>query len=295
VTAAAPVTPAISRFAERFAAHRSAKRRQTGLFLLLFSGAFVASAIIGEIDLARLAAGLPNIAAYVARTLPTLRAETLWHDLSEWFWGLDLWLEMLADTVLMAIVGTVAGSMLALLLCFDAAANLARSRAGHFLARRLLDALRSVPELVFALIFVFAFGPGPFAGVIALALHAAGALGKFFAEVVENIAPGPVEAISAVGGGRLEAIRFGVVPQVLPDFLSYVLLRFEINVRAASVLGVVGAGGIGEELYLVVRQFIYSDISAIVLLILATVALIDVGCERLRARIIEAEAPARPA
>jgi len=295
VTAAAPDTGAVARFADRFADQRAAKRRQTAILLALFAAAFVASAIIGEVDLARLAAGLPNIVAYVARTLPTLRAEALWHDLGEWFWGLDLWLVMLADTVMMAIVGTVAGGALALLLCFDAAANLARGPVGHFVARRLLDALRSVPELVFALIFVFAFGPGPFAGVIALALHAAGALGKLFAEVVENIAPGPVEAVAAAGGGRLAAIRFGVLPQVLPDFLSYALLRFEINVRAASVLGVVGAGGIGEELYLVVRQFIYSDISAIVLLILTTVALIDVGCERLRARIIEAEAAVRPA
>jgi len=295
VTAAAPSAGAVTRFAERFAAQRAAKRRQAVVFLLLFSAAFAASVIIGEVDLARLAAGLPNILAYVARTLPTLRADQLWHDLGEWFWGIDLWLVMLADTVLMAIVGTVAGSMLALALCFDAAANLARGRTGYFLARRLLDALRSVPELVFALIFVFAFGPGPFAGVIALALHAAGALGKLFAEVVENIAPGPVEAVRAAGGGRLEAIRYGVLPQVLPDFLSYALLRFEINVRAASVLGVVGAGGIGEELYLVVRQFIYGDISAIVLLILVTVGLIDVGCERLRARIIEAEPAVRPA
>ena len=295
MTAAAPGAGAVTRFAERFAAQRAAKRRQAVVFLLLFSAAFAASVIIGEVDLARLAAGLPNILAYVARTLPTLRAEQLWHDLGEWFWGIDLWLVMLADTVLMAVVGTVAGSMLALALCFDAAANLARGRTGHFLARRLLDALRSVPELVFALIFVFAFGPGPFAGVIALALHAAGALGKLFAEVVENIAPGPVEAVGAAGGGRLEAIRYGVLPQVLPDFLSYALLRFEINVRAASVLGVVGAGGIGEEIYLVVRQFIYGDISAIVLLILVTVGLIDVGCERLRARIIEGEPAVRPA
>jgi phosphonate transport system permease protein len=274
-------------FTRRFAEHRAAKRRGWVLGAVLFLAALIASAIVGEVDVPRLIAGLPNIAAYVGRTLPTLRVDQLWHDLGEWLWGLDLWLIMLGDTVLMALVGTVSGGLLALALCFEASANLARGPLAFFLARRALDALRSVPELVFALVFVFAFGPGPFAGVIAIALHTAGALGKLFAEVNENAEPGPLQAIAAAGGGRLAAIRFGVVPQVLPNHLSYLLLRFEINVRSASVLGVVGAGGIGEELYLVVRQFIYADISAIVALILITVAVVDLGCEHLRRSLIE--------
>jgi phosphonate transport system permease protein len=284
---------AAARFARRFAEHRAAKRRVGALGAGLFAAALVASAIMGEVDIPRLIAGLPNIAAYVGRTLPELRLAALWHDIGEWFWALDLWLILLGDTVLMALVGTAAGGVLALALCFEASANLARGPLSFFLARRALDVLRSVPELVFALIFVFAFGPGPFAGVIAIALHTAGALGKLFAEVNENAEAGPVQAVTACGGGRLAAIRFGVVPQVLPNHLSYLLLRFEINVRSASVLGIVGAGGIGEELYLVVRQFIYSDISAIVLLILATVALVDIGCERIRRDLIEP--PARRA
>jgi phosphonate transport system permease protein len=293
VTAAASAGRAAELFARRFAEHRAAKRRVAAIGAVLFLAALVASAIVGEVDVPRLIAGLPNIAAYVGRTLPTLRADQLWHDIGEWLWGLDLWLILLGDTVLMALIGTVSGGLLALALCFEASANLARGPLAFFLARRVLDALRSVPELVFALIFVFAFGPGPFAGVVAIALHTAGALGKLFAEVNENAEPGPVQAIAAAGGGRLAAIRFGVLPQVLPNHLSYLLLRFEINVRSASVLGVVGAGGIGEELYLVVRQFIYADISAIVALILVTVALVDLGCEHLRRRVIEP--PARRA
>lgn len=280
-------------FARRFAEHRAAKRRVTAIAAALFLAALVASAIVGEVDIPRLIAGLPNITAYVGRTLPELRLEALWHDIGEWFWAIDLWLVMLGDTVLMALVGTVTGAVLALALCFEASANLARGPVSFFLARRALDALRSVPELVFALIFVFAFGPGPFAGVIAIALHTGGALGKLFAEVNENAESGPVQAVTACGGGRLAAIRFGVLPQVLPNHLSYLLLRFEINVRSASVLGIVGAGGIGEELYLVVRQFIYTDISAIVLLILVTVSLVDIGCEKIRRDLIEP--PARRA
>lgn len=293
MTAAVAAGGAAEAFARRFAEHRAAKRRVAALGAGLFLAALVASAIVGEVDVPRLIAGLPNIAAYAGRTLPELRLASLWHDIGEWFWAIDLWLIMLGDTVLMALVGTVFGAMLATALCFEASANLASGRVSYFLARRALDVLRSVPELVFALIFVFAFGPGPFAGVLAIVLHTAGALGKLFAEVNENAEPGPLQAIAAAGGGRLAAIRFGVVPQVLPNHLSYLLLRFEINVRSASVLGIVGAGGIGEELYLVVRQFIYSDISAIVVLILVTVALVDIGCERLRRRLIEP--PARRA
>jgi len=188
----------------------------------------------------------------------------------------------------MAIVGTLGGAAVAFLFCFHAAANLAPDGWSFFLSRRAFEIARTVPELVFALIFVYAFGPGPFAGVLAIAIHSAGALGKLFAEVNENADPRPIEALAASGATWAETMRFAVLPQVLPDLLSYLLLRFEINGRSASVLGIVGAGGIGEELYLVVSRFLYPDISAIVLLILVTVAIIDLVCERLRLRLIEA-------
>jgi phosphonate transport system permease protein len=154
----------------------------------------------------------------------------------------------------------------------------------------MLELLRTVPTLVLALVFVYAFGLGPFAGVLAIAVHTAGALGKLFAEEHENTAPGPVEGVRAAGGSWAQQMRFGVLPQSLPGLLSYGLLRFEINVREASVLGIVGAGGIGEELYLAVRQFEYQDISAILVLILLTVAAIDLLCGRLRARVLGARA-----
>lgn len=273
------------------AGYRDLRRRKaltTAIGALLFGVAFVASAIVGELDPARFAAGVPNIVDYVQRTLPPISAREPLSDIGNWFWAIDIWLLLMLDTVLMGFVGTLVGAGAALLFCFHAAANLAPNRWSFWLARRGFEVARTVPELVFALIFVFAFGPGPFAGVLAIAIHSAGALGKLFAEVNENADQRPIEALAASGAGWAETMRFAVLPQVLPDFLSYGLLRFEINVRAASVLGIVGAGGIGEELYLVVRRFIYPDISAIVLLILLTVSVIDLFCERLRHGLIEA-------
>lgn len=248
--------------------------------------ALIASALIGEVDPSRLAAGLPQAWAYVWGTVPVLRADSLGADLGEWYWGLGSWLRLAGETVLMGFTGTVLGGVAGLLLCFPASRNLVQGHALHFACRRILEVARTVPELVYALIFVYAFGLGPFAGVLAIAVHTAGALGKLFAEVNENVDPGPIEGVRAAGGTWAVIMRLAVLPQVLPNFASYALLRFEINVRAASALGIVGAGGIGEELYLSVRQFEYPDISAILLLIIAMVSIIDLGCEAVRHRLI---------
>ena len=243
------------------------------------------SAWIGEVSLAKLLAGLPLAWDYVLRTLPALSLSTLGADIADWMWGFRDWAELLADTLLMAYVGTVLGAAVALVLSFPAAATLAPPRA-VWVVRRVLEFMRTVPTLVLALVFVYAFGLGPLAGVLAIAVHSAGALGKLFAEEHENASLAPVDAVRAAGGSWPAQMRFGVMPQSLPGMLSYGLLRFEINVREASVLGIVGAGGIGEELYLAVRQFEYQDISAILVLILGTVAVIDLACGRLRARVL---------
>lgn len=251
----------------------------------VFLAAIILAAHVGEVDLRRLAAGLPMAADYIWRTIPVLRLDTLGDDLAEWMWGFGHWLRLLGDTLLVAYGGTVLGGLAALALSFPAAATFA-PRWAVVPARRLLELARTVPVLVLALIFVYAFGLGPFAGMLAIAVHSAGALGKLFAEEHENAQHGPVEGIRSAGGSWMQQMRYGVLPQSMPGVLSYGLLRFEINVREASVLGIVGAGGIGEELYLAVRQFEYPDISAIVVLILASVAVIDLLCERLRRRVI---------
>jgi phosphonate transport system permease protein len=179
-------------------------------------------------------------------------------------------------------MGTIIGAIGGFLLCFIAAKNTAVSQWSRFAARRFLEFCRTVPEIVFALIFVVAFGLGPLPGVLAIAIHTIGALGKLFSEVVENIDMKPVEGLTSTGASWTETMRFAVVPQVLSNFTSYALLRFEINVRGAAVMGFVGAGGIGQDLIEAVRKFYYSDVSAILLMIVAAVMIIDLVTERIR-------------
>jgi phosphonate transport system permease protein len=264
------------------------RRRRAALLGTLFALALVGAMIIGEVSVAGLVEGFPGVGRYVAGTLPVIRPASIAADLAEWYWGLGRWLVLLLDTLLIAFLGTQTGAAVAFLLCFPASRNLAVQPVVYFACRRMLEVARTVPELVYALIFVYAFGLGGLPGVMAVAVHSAGALGKLFAEVNENADLGPVDGVRAAGGNWAQAIGFGLVPQVLPNFASYTLLRFEINVRASAVIGFVGAGGIGQELYLVIRQFIYTDISAIVLLLVATIAIIDIVCERLRHRMIGA-------
>ena len=142
-----------------------------------------------------------------------------------------------------------------------------------------------MPDIVFALVFVIAFGLGPLPGVLALALHSLGSLGKLFSEVVENADMGPMEGALAAGAAWPAAVRFAVLPQVLANFAGYALLRFEINVRQASVLGFVGAGGIGQDLIEAVRKFYYNDVAALLLLIVLTVMALDIATGWLRQRL----------
>ncbi len=213
----------------------------------------------------------------------------VWMDPAEWFWGLRRWLRELLDTLLIAYVGTMVGAIGGFALGLLSAQNLVRNPWVRGGVKRLLEFLRTVPEIVFALIFVLAFGLGPLAGILALALHSLGALGKQFSEIVENIDMKPVEGTTAAGASWTQTARFAVVPQVLPGFLGYALLRFEINVRSASVLGFVGAGGIGQDLVEAVRKFYYNDVAAMLVLIIVTVVVIDICTSRLRRRLLEAE------
>jgi len=152
--------------------------------------------------------------------------------------------------------------------------------------RRLMDASRSINEIVFALMFVVAVGLGPVAGVLALAVHNLGIISKLFSEAVEAIDPRPVEGIRATGASRLQEVIFGVIPQVIPLWSSYTLYRFETNVRSATVLGIIGAGGIGHSLYENIRGFNYSETAAIVIIIVASVIVIDIISAQLRRMLV---------
>lgn len=148
--------------------------------------------------------------------------------------------------------------------------------------RRLMDAFRAIHEIVFAVLFVVAVGLGPFAGVMALFVHTTGILAKLFSEAVEAIDPRPVEGIRATGATRIQEIVFGVIPQVLPLWMSYSLYRFESNVRSATVLGLIGAGGIGQVMFESIRGFYYPEAAAIILIVIITVTLTDLLSQSLR-------------
>jgi phosphonate transport system permease protein len=152
--------------------------------------------------------------------------------------------------------------------------------------RRLMDACRAINEIVFALMFVVAVGLGPFAGVMAIFVHNLGVFSKLFSETVEAIDPRPVEGIRATGARRLQEVVFGVVPQVLPLWSSLTLYRFETNVRSATTLGIVGAGGIGQTLYESIRSFQYAETAAQIIIVVVTVVAIDLLSARIRRNLV---------
>ena len=266
------------------------KRRQLWLGLLLLAVLVLLSGYVAEISFSKLYQHIGGFASYIDRIFHLENGRPVISDPAEWFWGWKKWLALMGETLLMAYLGTLLGATAAFVLCFLASQNLTQSKGVVFFTRRLMEFCRTVPELVFALIFVVAFSLGPLPGILALAIHTAGALGKLFAEVVENIDMKPVDGVVATGGNWFHKIRFAVLPQVASNFASYALLRFEINVRGASVLGFVGAGGIGQTLLEVIRKFYYADVSALLIMIIATVMVIDAVTERIRHKLIGLEA-----
>jgi phosphonate transport system permease protein len=281
-------------FRAAYGAVRAAERRRLSLSVLAVLLLALLSAWVAEVRPGVLWERGGEFFGYFGRILTLEGGERagqwVWMDPAEWFWGLHRWLPQLADTLLMAYIGTVAGCALAFVLGMLAAANIAPSGPLRWAVTRLLEFCRTVPEIVFALVFVIAFGLGPLAGVLAIAIHTVGGQGKLFSEVVENIDMKPVEGARAAGASWTQMARFAVVPQVLTGFTSYALLRFEVNVRGAAVLGFVGAGGIGQDLVEAVRKFYYNDVAALLVLIIATVMLIDLGTSWLRRRLISLEA-----
>jgi phosphonate transport system permease protein len=227
-----------------------------------------------QLSLTELIKGLPWVADFVARMLPP-----------NWDFMHRL-VRPVIETVQLAVWGTLFAIVLALPLCFLAARNLTLNALVFHATRQVFNAARGINEIIFALIFVAAVGLGPFAGVLALSVHGAGMLGKFFAEAIEEADPGPVEALRATGASPLQVIVFAVLPQALPAWIAATLYRLEVNLRAATILGMVGAGGIGFELYSSLRLFQYEDTATCVLVILAMVMSADWLSSRLRARIL---------
>jgi phosphonate transport system permease protein len=268
------------------------KRVRVMLATAVFFAALVVAAVGAEVDLGTFIAKIGNFVSYFDRIATLEGGARVWSDPGEWFWGWQKWLSLLGETILISYVGTLFGTVLAFALNFFAAVNTSPAPWLRFVVRRFMEFCRTVPGIVFALIFVIAFGLGPMAGVLAIAIHSTGALGKLFSEIVENADMKPIEGLRSTGAGWMSCMRFAVLPQVSAGFASYSLLRFEINVREASVMGFVGAGGIGQELVVAVRKFYYSDVSAILLMIVLTVFVIDIGTGWIRGRLFGKDARA---
>ena len=198
-------------------------------------------------------------------------------DMSQW----RMYLEEIWVTIQIAIWGTALAIVVSVPFGILSSENIAPMWVVQPV-RRLMDAARAINEMVFAMLFVVAVGLGPFAGVLALWVHTTGVLAKLFSEAVEAIDPRPVEGIRATGASALQEVIFGVIPQVLPLWISYSLYRFESNVRSATVLGIVGAGGIGMVLWENIRGFYYAETAAVIILIIVSVSLLDILSQRLR-------------
>ena len=246
------------------------------LAFVLAGAAFLGwSANALELSPGELFRSLPVIGRYIARMVPP-----------DWSALDDLWGPTL-DTVCIALWGTVIASVIGLPLGLLAARNLNSLRVARVAALGILNGLRSINELIWAIFFVSAVGLGPFPGALALGVNFGGILGRLYAEAIENIDPKPLEALRATGAGHVQTILFAVLPQVLPQILSYNLYWFEVGVRSATVLGMIGAGGIGFELVTTIRLYDFRQTSAILLVILALVTLIDQASALLRRRVVQ--------
>jgi len=219
------------------------------------------------------AGALPVIGEYFYRMAPP-----------KWEFAEVLW-KPAAETLYIALWGNVIALLIGLPLGVLAAANVTRSATLRNAAKAVLNLLRSISELIWAVFFVAAVGLGPFPGALALGVNFGGILGRLYAEALENIDNGPVEALQATGASRLQVIFYAMFPQALPQFVTYNLYWFEVGVRSATVLGMVGAGGIGFELVTTIRLFEWRETGVVLLLILAMVTIIDLASTWIRSRI----------
>jgi phosphonate transport system permease protein len=228
--------------------------------------------------------GLPQVVDFPAEVLSEAWANRA--NLPHLFWD---HVHALIETLNIAAVATLIGALAAMSLSLLATRGLARWPRLIPVFRRMLDGLRAIPEIVVALVLIFILGGGPVPAVIAIALHTGGALGKLFSEVAENADLKPIEGLQSVGANWSQRMWLGVIPQVAPNWLSYALLRFEINVRASAILGFVGEGGIGHDLKLAMQwgQGRYDEVVAIFLLLFLAIVVIDRVSDHYRHKLVK--------
>jgi phosphonate transport system permease protein len=247
------------------------KRMQTLAVVAALVGLFIFGMIWLGFSFEKLATGIGRLGVIVSLMFPPNPGNLL-----------HLYLKGLAETLAIAFLGTLLAAIVAYPVAFIAARNVVGQRVIHF----ALDTIRGVDTLIWALIFINVVGLGPFAGILAIAMSDLGTFGKLFSEAIETADTKPVDGITAAGGSSLHKIRFGIVPQVLPVILSQVLYYFESNTRSATVIGIVGAGGIGLYLSNEISQQNWDHVAFLIIMILITVAIIDAISSRLRFAII---------
>lgn len=249
----------------------SRQRLAVMVLLLIFYGV---SLYLAQVSPQKLLTGLPKMAGWLVKAWPPSTSE------------LNILLLRAAETVAMAAIGTTLATILALLVCVFATRNLTPSRFLFYPTRWLLNILRGVDSFVFALLFVAAVGLGPFAGVLGVGLHTWGSMAKLYAEAIETVEPGPLEAVTMAGANRLQVISYALLPDVLPSLASVTLFFWEFNIRASTVLGVVGAGGIGQELKNSMDLLDFPRLLTVLLIILAMVTVVDQLSAWLRGRLL---------
>lgn len=244
-------------------AYGRAWKRQAASIAVVAAIVLSASWYVGLLDVGVLVEGIPAILTLFGEAVPPDFANA------------KAWIKPLVDTLAMSIAGTAIAVLLSFPLAFLAARNTAPHPVVFQVSRTLLNALRSVPELIMGILFVAAVGFGALPGVLALGLHSVGMVGKFFAEAIEHVDEAPVEAARAAGATQMQVLFHAVLPQVMPQFADVSIYRWEYNFRASTVMGMVGAGGIGFELMGSLRIMQYQEVSAILLVILAMVTIVD--------------------
>ncbi len=243
-------------------------------FAALLLAIYALCFVVADIDLSRLIDGIPRLLTWLGRSWPP--------NLTD----IDAVLRGAAETVAIATLGTTLGAIFAIPLTIFAAVNLTPSRLLYWPARSILNVLRSIDTFVFALLFVAAVGLGPFSGILGVAFHVAGSFAKLWSEEIEAVDPRPLEALTATGASRLLVMRYGLLPTIIPGLTSTLLYIWEFNIRSSTVLGLVGAGGIGQQLKNAVDLLDFPSVLTIIAVILAMVAVCDGLSALIRRRLI---------
>nr|WP_246875216.1 phosphonate ABC transporter, permease protein PhnE [Pantoea ananatis] len=286
-------TPHVTDFERYYQRIRRQQKRDSLIWSLVLVVIYLAAANMAEFNLVTIWQSLPHFFDYIREIMPVLHLPLLFADgktegsLAYWGYRLNIQLPLIWETLQLALASTLVAVVIAGILAFFAADNTQTPASLRMGIRAFVAFLRTMPELAWAVMFVMAFGIGAIPGFLALALHTIGSLTKLFYEAIESASDKPVRGLAACGASKLQRMRFAFWPQVKPTFLSYSFMRLEVNFRSSTILGLVGAGGIGQELMTNIKLDRFDQVSMTLLLILIVVSLLDTVSGRLRRRVVE--------